>query len=65
MPIIEGDVISIRATAKTDERTGERYYDAKVVIQKGLLKKIAPDVTLAPGMPADVMIATGERSALR
>ncbi len=29
------------------------------------LKEIAPEVELTPGMPADVLIVTGERSALR
>lgn len=65
MPIIEGDVVSVSADAMADDRTGERYYEAKVIIPNERLKSVAPDVTLSPGMPADVMIVTGERSALR
>jgi hypothetical protein len=28
------------------------------------LERIAPDIALSPGMPADVMILTGERTLL-
>ena len=65
MPIIEGRVIGMSADALTDERTNEKYYEAKVLIDRIALAKIAPDVELTPGMPADVLIVTGQRSALR
>lgn len=65
LPIIEGRVTAVSADAITDERTGERYYEVKVVVTRDHLKEIAPEVELSPGMPADVLIVTGERSALR
>lgn len=65
MPIIEGNVLSVSADAITDQRTGESYFEAKVMIPRETLATVAPDVELQPGMPADVMIVTGERSALR
>lgn len=65
LPIIEGRVTNVSADAMTEERTGERYYEVKIVVARDHLKEIAPEVELTPGMPADVLIVTGERSALR
>lgn len=65
LPIIEGDVESVSADAMSDDRTGEQYFKAKIVIPKTRMETLAPNVALAPGMPVDVMIVTGERSALR
>jgi len=65
MPIIEGNVIAVSADAITDQRTGESYFEAKIVIPRDHLVEVAPGVELQPGMPADVMIVTGERSAFR
>lgn len=65
LPIIEGKVLSVSADTVTDERTNERYYEAKVVVERDGLAKIAPEIQLSPGMPAEVLIVTGERSALR
>jgi HlyD family secretion protein/epimerase transport system membrane fusion protein len=65
LPMIEGRVISITPDTLSDERTGEKYYEAKVIVERNRLKEIAPEVELSPGMPADVMIVTGARSAFR
>ena len=65
LPIIEGTVQLVGADSVADERTNERYYEAKIIVDRASLTKIAPDVILSPGMPADVMIVTGERSAMR
>jgi membrane fusion protein, type I secretion system len=65
LPIIEGKVAHVGADSMTDERTGERFYDAKVVVERELIKHIAPEIEMSAGMPADVLIVTGERSAFR
>lgn len=65
LPIIEGRVLSVSADTITDERTNERYYEAKVVVEREAIAKIAPEIELSPGMPAEVLIVTGQRSALR
>jgi len=64
LPQIFGTLRSISADHLLDERTGEPYFLAKVDIDPAELKKIESDVKLAPGMPADVMILTGERTLL-
>ncbi|WP_339633254.1 HlyD family type I secretion periplasmic adaptor subunit [uncultured Sneathiella sp.] len=59
----EGTVISVSADSLEDERTGNFYYLARVEIDN--LENADIKVTqLRPGMQADVMISTGERTAL-
>ncbi|MZR29695.1 HlyD family type I secretion periplasmic adaptor subunit [Sneathiella litorea] len=59
----EGKVISVSADSLEDERTGNYYYLARVQIEN--LENAEIKVTqLRPGMQADVMILTGERTAL-
>ncbi|USG61297.1 HlyD family type I secretion periplasmic adaptor subunit [Sneathiella marina] len=59
----EGTVISVSADSLEDERTGTYHYLARVKIDN--LKNANIEVTqLRPGMQADVMITTGERTAL-
>ena len=61
---IAGLVESISADALTDERTGQTYYRAKVTVDRGDLAQAAPGVELTPGMPAEVFIATTDRTLL-
>ena len=61
---IAGLVESVSADALTDEATGETYYQAKVTVDRGDLARAAPGVELTPGMPAEVFIATTERTLL-
>ena len=63
IPIILGEVASISPDTLYDEATREDYYMAKVVVDQDSI----PDELrgkLTPGMPADVIVATGERTAL-
>ena len=56
-------MISVSADSLEDERTGNFYYLARVEIDN--LENADIKVTqLRPGMQADVMISTGERTAL-
>ena len=64
LPQIFGQLRSVSADRMADERTGEPYFLAKVEIAPAELARVAPDVALSPGMPADVMILTGERTFL-
>lgn len=62
-PILDGEVRTVSADALTDERTGESFYTAKID-----LKDISPlpeGAELQPGMPAEVMIVTGEQTPLQ
>jgi len=63
VPIIHGKVLQVSADRLTDTKTGAGYYLAQVKVDEQELAELK-DVRLAPGMPALVMIPTGERSAL-
>ncbi|MER8373947.1 HlyD family type I secretion periplasmic adaptor subunit [Mesorhizobium sp. M1406] len=63
LPQIHGLLTSVSADRLTDERTGEPYFLAKVKVDTADLEKLH-DVHLSPGMPAEVMILTGEHTLL-
>jgi HlyD family secretion protein/epimerase transport system membrane fusion protein len=58
-PVLEGVVRNISADALLDQRTGERYFNASVEI---LSAKGVPERLLKPGLPAAVMVRTGQRT---
>ncbi len=63
-PTLHGRVLKVSADALTDEKLNKTYYAAEVAIDPDQLAAV-PDVKLYPGMPADVMIMTGKRTALQ
>ncbi|MBK3444153.1 HlyD family type I secretion periplasmic adaptor subunit [Pseudomonas lactis] len=63
-PPIEGVVAQVSADRLTDERTGQPYYLARVKVTPEGERKLG-DRKLVPGMPADVLINTGERTMLQ
>src|SRR5690606_32230413 len=60
-PTVIGRVVKISADRLVDEKTGEPYYQAKVEVSKEEMSSLG-DLTLVPGMPAEVLIKTGERT---
>jgi epimerase transport system membrane fusion protein len=60
-PKMDGKVINISPDRLTDEKTGDAYYLARVELTPGSRKKLG-DLQLLPGMPAEVLINTGERT---
>ncbi len=60
---LDGTVTSVSADRLTDERTGESYYLARVELNEDPAKALG-GASLYPGMPAEVMVVTGERTAL-
>jgi HlyD family secretion protein len=61
---VPGEVQRLSADTLADPRTGERYYTARIVVDRDKLHELDPFVVLTPGMPADVYIATVERTFL-
>jgi HlyD family type I secretion membrane fusion protein len=61
---ITGQVRSISPDVLQDDASKEKYYMAKVEVPREHLQKVAPNVELQPGLPAEVFIATSERTAL-
>jgi HlyD family secretion protein len=62
-PELNGHVSRIAADLTTDERTGMTYYLARIAPPSEELSKLG-GLTLVPGMPAEAMIHTGDRTAL-
>ena len=62
-PIAVGEVLSIAADAVRDEATHQPYYEVKVSVQVTQFPERIRE-KLKPGMVADVLISTGERTVL-
>ena len=62
-PQLTGKVLFRSADSQTDARTGEAHFIVKVELIKDARSKDALK-RLQPGMPAELMINTGERTAL-
>ena len=63
LPTFTGTLVYVSADLLADDRTGEDYFLARVRLEPASLAAY-PRVTLTPGMPAEVMIRTGERRAV-
>lgn len=62
LPQIYGTLRSVSADRLVDERTGEPYFLAQVMVSSEALADIPGEIQMIAGMPADVMILTGERT---
>ena len=62
-PTVEGHIIYVSADRLEDAKTGQSYYKAYVEVDTEVLSSL-DGIKLYPGMPAEVMIETGERTAL-
>jgi HlyD family secretion protein len=61
-PRVEGVVKSVSADRLMEETTKQPYFLARVEVDREELRRVGPQVELVPGMPADVLIVTGERT---
>ena len=62
-PSVQGTVTQVSADRLVDEKSGNAYYKARIELDPSTVENLK-NVDLYPGMPADVMIRTGERTAL-
>ena len=60
---VDGEVVWVSADRLTDENTGQPYFSARIQIV-GDVSEALGGATLYPGMQAEVMIVTGERTPL-
>lgn len=60
--VIDGEVIHLSADSFEDEATGQRYYKARVRVTDEGQQDMTEQMQLLSGMPAEVMIRTGERT---
>ncbi len=66
MPQLMGKVTKVSADVVTEQQAMQEasYYKAQVAVDAKELKRLAPQIKLYPGMPAEVYIKTGSRSFL-
>lgn len=62
-PELNAHVSRIAADLSTDQKTGTSYYLVRLTVSNEELKKLDA-LKLLPGMPAEAMIKTGDRTAL-
>lgn len=60
--VIDGEIIHVSADSFEDEATGQRYYRARVRVTEEGQQDMTEQMQLLSGMPAEVMIRTGERT---
>lgn len=58
-----GLVTAVSADVTVDGKTGQSYYVARLRMDDAG-RKAVDDLKLLPGMPVEIFIATGERTAL-
>ncbi len=63
LPLITGTVTGLSADRLVDQRTGQPYFNAQVSVDSSSWKDF-PEVHLIPGMPVEVAVETGSRTAL-
>lgn len=62
VPKLDGTVETVSGDILADPATGERYFLARVVVDRSVLKTLKADVDLYPGMPVQVFFVEGERT---
>lgn len=62
-PAVDGRVLKVSADVTKDDATGQRYYVGRVAFAEDASVKLGGQ-KLLPGMPVEVFITTGERTAL-
>lgn len=62
LPRIDGIVSSVSADRIVDPGTGQAYFLARVEVDRAELHRLKSVVELLPGMPAEVLIVTQERT---
>ncbi|MFD2190632.1 HlyD family type I secretion periplasmic adaptor subunit [Pistricoccus aurantiacus] len=60
--VIEGEVAQVSADTFEDEATGASYYKARIKVTEQGRRDMTENMQLLAGMPAEVMIKTGERT---
>lgn len=62
-PELAGLVATVAADLTIDQKSGAEYYSARILLPKDEVAKLG-DLSLSPGMPAEVFLQTRERTVL-
>lgn len=63
VPEAKGQIVDISADSIQDDRTGEDYFVARIKLDEKQEASVS-NLELVPGMPADIFVNTGERTAI-
>jgi HlyD family secretion protein len=63
-PQLVGRVRQVSADRLIDSRTGQPYYLARIELTAEHVRNVASHIIMKPGMPAEVMVITSERTLL-
>ncbi|MEM8794113.1 MAG: HlyD family type I secretion periplasmic adaptor subunit [Pseudomonadota bacterium] len=63
-PLLHGSVSYVSPDTMLDERTGSTFFNARISVPREELERLGEDKQVNPGMPAEVMIKTGSRTAV-
>lgn len=66
-PVFEGEVLTLSADRLIDEATGQPYFLARITLTTESQQSLEglEGIYLIPGMPAEVLIKTGDRTLLK
>ncbi len=62
-PQLNAEVVTVSPDLSRDEKTGAAYFTARLKLKDGEAARLG-DKNLLPGMPAEVFIATGDRTVI-
>ncbi|WP_229819748.1 HlyD family type I secretion periplasmic adaptor subunit [Kushneria pakistanensis] len=62
--VVEGELINVSADSFQDESTGASYYRGRVRVSEAGQESMTDEMQLLSGMPAEVMLRTGERTLM-
>lgn len=68
LPLLTGRVTTVSADSLQDERTGQTYFKAEVVVAPAELDRVRKSIgngQLRPGLPVEIVVATRKRTALQ
>jgi HlyD family secretion protein len=63
-PVIEGTLSQVSPDITIDPKTEQRYYTVRVSLDPKEIARLGSSVKIVPGMPVEVFMQTGDRSAL-
>jgi HlyD family secretion protein len=63
-PELNGTVARVAADTTNDQRTGQSYYIVRISMTAEEIERLGDAVKLAPGMPVEAFIQTGDRTMM-
>ena len=66
LPVVEGTVLTVSGDQLLDDKTGQPYFSVEVEVgAEAVAHLLAHGLEVKPGMQAEVLVQTGERTFLK